>query len=430
MKNAKFSKPHFFLLGFILTVTTLAACSPVQPASTDETHSTLKRITSPNVTTTDSQLLDRGNMAFALDLYQALKEQDGNVFYSPYSISLALAMTYAGARENTETQMAQVLHFDLPQDSLHPAFNALDLDLAGRADGEEDNFQLNIANSIWGQQDFVFEQAFLDTLAANYGAGLRLTDFASSPEPARIAINQWVSDQTKERIKDLIPEGVITNDTRLVLANAIYFNAKWVCPFSHEDTQDGTFNTLSGEQVIVPMMNMGRPAMLSYTQGSGYQAVELPYKGERMAMLVVAPDAGMFPSFEAGFDTVKLDTILTSLQSRMVQLTLPKFSFESRFRLEDTLPRMGMPDAFNDQADFLGIDGKKDLVIEAVIHKAFVAVDEDGTEAAAATAVVIEVMSAIVSDVTFIVDRPFLFFIRDVKTGTLLFAGRVVNPVP
>jgi serpin B len=362
-------------------------------------------------------------------MYQLLKEEDGNLFYSPYSISLALAMTYAGARGNTETQMAQALHFDLPQDALHPAFNALDLDLLGRANGEKDSFELNIANSIWGQQDFAFEQAFLDTLAANYGAGLRLTDFANAPEPARQAINQWVSNQTKERIKDLIPDGAITPDTRLVLANAIYFNAKWVYPFSHEGTHDGTFNTLDGAQITVPLMNLDRPSPLAYVQGQGFQAVELPYVGEQMSMLVVVPDAGTFPTFEAAFSADQLATILAALQPQTVQLTLPKFQFESSFNLGEALTGLGMTDAFDPSAaDFSGMDGEGDLFIGAVIHKAFVAVDEEGTEAAAATAVIMEMAGAATSGVILIVDRPFLFFIRDMQTGTLLFAGRVVAP--
>lgn len=417
-------KPLFLLLIFILL---LSACTPT--SSSTEAHSTLRRVTSPDVDAATSLQLTDGNTAFALDLYQTLKGQDGNLFYSPYSISLALAMTYAGARGNTETQMGQTLHFTLPQDALHPAFNALDLDLTGRANGKKDSFELNIANSIWGQQDFGFEQAFLDTLAANYGAGLRLTDFANATEPARQAINQWVSDQTKERIKNLIPDGAITPATRLVLANAIYFNAKWVYPFSHEGTHDGPFNTLDGTQITVPMMNLEHPSPLAYTSGPGYQAVELPYVGDQMSMLVVVPDAGTFPTFEAGFNAEQLATLLGALQPQTVSLSLPKFQFESSFSLGGALTQLGMTDAFDPSAaDFSGMDGEGDLFIGAVIHKAFVAVDEEGTEAAAATAVIMELTGAAMSDVSLIVDRPFLFFIRDMQTGTLLFAGRVVAP--
>lgn len=416
----------FFLLTLLLPSCTLA------PASSTEAHSTLQRVTSPDVNAAASQQLIAGNTAFALALYQALKTPDANLFYSPYSLSLALAMTYAGARGNTETQMAQVLHFELPQGSLHPAFNALDLDLTSQAGDEEGSFQLNIANSIWGQQDYVFEQTFLDTLAANYGAGLRLADFARAPEPARRTINDWVSDQTNNRIENLIPERAIDELTRLVLANAIYFNARWVYPFAAESTSNGPFTLLSGEQVNAPMMHMEEPVFLAYGQGTGYQAVELPYQGAQMAMLIVVPDGGTLPTFEAGFTPDQYTSIISGLTPQMVNLILPKFTFETTFSLADTLAGMGMSDAFDsDLADFSGMNGKTDLYIDQVFHKTFVAVDETGTEAAAASAVVVGVEGELmVEAVEMFVDRPFLFFIRDLQTGTILFAGRVVNPTP
>ncbi|NUM46045.1 MAG: serpin family protein [Anaerolineales bacterium] len=415
-------KPLFLLL--ILTLL-LPACTPT---SSTETHSTLRRITSPDVDAAAVQQLAAGNTAFALDLYQALKTPDANLFYSPYSLSLALAMTYAGARGNTETQMAQVLHFP-SQDTLHPAFNALDLALTARANGKK-AFELTLANSLWGQQDYVFEPAFLDTLAANYGAGLRLTDFAHAPDPARVAINDWVSDQTQDRINDLIPEGAIDSLTRLVLANAIYFNAQWVHPFAAESTSDAPFNLLTGETINVPMMRMEEPVPLAYGQGAGYQAVELPYQGEQISMLIIVPDAGTFPAFEGALTPEQYTTLVNGLTPQMVNLILPKFTFATTFSLSDTLAGMGMPDAFDpDLADFSGMDGTTDLYIAHVFHKAFVAVDEAGTEAAAASAVVMNLESARpMEGVVLFVDRPFLFFIRDMETGTILFAGRVVAP--
>lgn len=421
--NTHFSKFLFFFLSLSLFI---SACTP-QTSST-ETQSTLRRVMSPNVQAGDAEQLVTGNTAFALDLYQTLKTLDANLFYSPYSLSLALAMTYAGARGNTETQMAQILHF-LPQDTLHPAFNALDLALTGQEDDEK-AFELKIANSIWGQKDYIFEQLFLDTLAANYGAGLRLTDFASAPDPARVAINEWVSDQTNDRIKDLIPEGAIDALTRLVLANAIYFNAQWVHPFAAESTSDAPFNLLNGESINVSMMRMDEPAMLAYGQGTGYQAVELPYQGEQMSMLIVVPDVGAFPAFEGGLTPEQYTSVVSGLTPQMVNLILPKFTFETTFSLADTLAGMGMMDAFDpDRADFSGMDGTTDLYIAHVFHKAFVAVDEAGTEAAAASAVVMNVESALpMEGVMLFVDRPFLFFIRELETETILFAERVVRP--
>ena len=282
---------------------------------------------------------------------------------------------------------------------------------------------------MWGQTGYAFLAEFLDTLARNYGAGLRLLDFQQKPEPSRQTINDWVSDQTEEKIKDLIPQGGITPDTRLVLANAIYFDADWQHPFSKDRTQDAPFNTLDGEQVTVPMMATEDPVSLSYAQGEGYQAVELPYQGGQMSMLILVPDAGRFEAFEAALDAGRVETILGQIQSQVVILRMPKFSYTSDFELAKTLAALGMPVAFRHrEADFSGMDGTRDLFIGDVFHKAFVAVDEAGTEAAAATAVVMKAIAMPLFDVELTVDRPFVFLILDLETGTILFVGRVLNP--
>ncbi len=391
------------------------------------------RTTTPDVPASDLAELTSGNRAFALDLYRVLRVEEGNLFYSPYSISLALAMTHAGARGETERQMAATLHFTLPGDRLHPAFNALDLALASRgegAQGEDDQgFRLNIANAIWGQQGYRFLSEFLDTLAQNYGAGLRLLDFAQDPEAARVTINDWVSDQTEGRIQDLIPPGVIDVLTRLVLTNAIYFNAAWARPFEADLTTDGPFYLLNGGEVVVPMMQ--QTTGLRYAEGEGYQAVELPYDGHELAMVVLLPQAGRFEAFEDALDAGRVEAILENLTYQQVALTLPRFRVESAFSLTEALQAMGMPDAFTpDRADFSGMNGARDLYIGDVLHKAFVSVDEAGTEAAAATAVVIEVTAMPESPVTVTVDCPFIFLIHDLETGAILFVGRVVNPAP
>jgi serpin B len=412
----------------VAVVLGLTACAPT--LASEVLRSEKQRVTDPDVPESDLEQLVEGNSTFAFDLYQALKGEEGNLFYSPYSISMALAMTYAGARGETEQQMAETLKFLLPQDELHPSFNSLDILLGQRGEGaqgkDEEGFRLNIVNAIWGQKDYKFLDEFLDVLAENYGAGLRILDFINQTEESRVTINDWVSDQTEGRIKDLIPPGVISSLTRLVLTNAIYFNAAWEYPFDENATHDGPFYLLDGTEVTVPMM--GQTESFRYAEGDGYQAVELPYDGRELSMVILLPEEGQFETFEGSLDASLVDAIIGDLKSQEVALTMPKFEFESEFGLKDTLSAMGMPIAFTDAADFSGMTGGKDLQIAEVIHKAFVSVDEAGTEAAAATAVVMELTAMPEEPVEVTVDHPFIFLIRDIETGTILFIGRVVNP--
>lgn len=374
--------------------------------------------------------LANGNSAFAFDLYQQLRNEneEGNLFYSPYSISLALAMTYAGAEGETAQQMANTLHYTLPQAQLHPAFNALDTTLSSYSEGDEENrFRLNVANRIWGQAGYEFLPTYLDTLAESYGAGLQTLDFAHETEAARETINQWVSQQTEEKIQELIPSGMLDPTLRLVLTNAIYFNGKWVHPFEKEVTVDEQFTLLDGSTVTVPMMS--QTTYFDYAQGDGYQAVALPYLGaDNVAMILLLPEAGRFAEMEAAFSTDFLSSITNNPTPTSVQLFVPKFTFESEFNLSQTLTDMGMPVAFSDQADFSGMTGNRDLLISNVLHKAFIAVDEAGTEAAAATSVGMALSAAFDEPTIMRLDRPFLFLIRDNSTGTILFMGRVLNP--
>lgn len=262
-------------------------------------------------------------------------------------------------------------------------------------------------------------------MAENYGAGLRLLDFYA-PEEARVTINDWVSDQTEGRIEDLIPQGVIDNMTRLVLTNAIYFNAAWQYPFRKDRTADGTFYLLDGSEVTVPMMK--QTESFGYAEGEGYQAVELPYEGRELAMVILLPEASGFEAFEGSLDAERVDAIVKDLTHKEVALTMPKFEFDSSFELAEILAGMGMPDAFNEAADFSGMDGTHLLFIKEVLHKAFVSVDEAGTEAAAATAVVMALKGLPSPPIEVAVDRPFVFLIRDIETAAILFVGRVVNP--
>ncbi|MBA7621050.1 hypothetical protein ES703_28407 [subsurface metagenome] len=406
----------------------LAACA--QPVAGEVVQSEKERVTSPDVSGANLTTLVEGNSTFAFNLYQALREEDGNLFYSPYSISLALAMTYAGARGETEQQIADALDFTLPPDRLHPAFNSLDLELSLRGEGAEgkdgEGFRLNIVNAIWGQKDYEFLAEFLDLLAENYGAGLRVLDFVNTPEESRLTINNWVSDQTEGRIEDLIPQGLIDALTRLVLTNAIYFNAAWQYPFSEDMTEDGSFYLLDGGEIIVPMMR--QTELFGYAEGDGYQAVELLYDGGELSMVILLPQAGHFEAFEESLDTQQVDGIAGRLEFRQVTLAMPRFEFESDFSLRETLAAMGMPLAFSWAADFSGMTGNQDLFIADVVHKAFVSVDEAGTEAAAATAVVMPLSIPPEEPVEVTVNRPFIFLIHDIETGSILFIGRVVNP--
>ncbi len=386
----------------------------------------------------DAEYLSKSNNTFALDLYHQLQDGDGNLFFSPYSISSALGMTYAGARGETEKQMAAVLHFQLPQEQLHPAFANLAQVLAGRSEEvsnpEKQGFTLRNVNALWGQQDFPFKSDFLNMLEENYGAGLKTMDFVHEPEASRLTINDWASEQTAEKIKDLIPPGGVDSLTRLVLTNAIYFKADWLYQFNRDFTHDGEFSLLNGDKITVPMMP--QIEAFHYASGHIYQAIELPYEGKKLSMVILLPEKEQFEKFETSLDYKKLKGILDSLQGkqpahRKVSLAMPKFKFTSDFGLRKTLSDMGMPAAFDSAtADFSGMTGAGPLWIDNVIHKAFVAVDENGTEAAAATAVIMVGAAPIQYEIIdFTMDRPFIFLIRDIETNTILFLGRVVNPL-
>jgi serpin B len=426
----KMNRRLIAVLVLVLLLPVIASIQLAQPAVADVLKSDKERITLTEISPADQALLAEGNSAFAFALYQALKGEGGNLFYSPYSISLALAMTYAGARGETAQQMADTLQFMLEQERLHPAFNWLDAELASRGQGAQgkdgEGFRLNIVNAIWGQKDYEFLTDFLDVLAENYGAGLRILDFIAEAEKSRITINDWVSDQTEGRIEDLIPQGAIDEWTRLVLTNAIYFNAAWAYPFNGNITADGPFYLLDGGQVSVPMMK--QTEAFGYTEGEGYQAVELRYDGGELSMVILLPEAGQFQNFEEGLQAQQVSDIISGLQPIEVALTMPKFEFDSEFSLKDTLVGMGMPIAFSSSADFSGMTGNPELLISDVVHKAFVAVDEAGTEAAAATAVIMKLTAVPEPPMEVTLDRPFIFLIRDIDTGAILFVGRVLNP--
>jgi serpin B len=416
----------------MLLLALLAACAaPAGGGAQSVAKSDKSRNTSPAAGPADLQKLTGGTRAFAFDLYQQLRAQPGNLFFSPHSISVALAMTYAGARGATAQEMRQALHYALPDASLHPAFNALQLELAKREKNQNDpkliNFRLSVVNALWGQTGYKFVPDYLDVLGIHYGAGMRLLDYRADPEAARQVINDWVANQTADKIKDLIPAGAIDDHTILVLANAIYFNAPWLTPFEASVTQPGPFTLQDGSQQNVPMMNISK--QFPYASGSGFSAVELPYAGGEVSMVLLVPDAGQFYSFEQGLTPTQWDSIRQNLKSTQVNLSLPKFQFTSEFNLNAPLGKLGMVSAFQaGQADLSGMDGTRALFLSQALHKAFIKLDEKGTEAAAATAVVVGLTSMPANPVTFKIDRPFLFLIQDKPTGEILFLGRVLNP--
>lgn len=391
-------------------------------------RSSRARIATPSVSAEDRAALVRGHTTFSVDAYSELAKTDGNIIYSPHSVQLALAMAWAGARNATEAQMAAALRFQLPQARQHAAFSALDQDLAARAARPVESgqaFTLRVVNALWGQRGFSFLPSYLDTLAESYGAGVNLVDFIRDAEGSRARINAAVSEQTERRIPELIPAGAVNSDTRLVLTNAVYFKASWADHFERSATAPAAFHRTDGSSPSVPFMN--RSGEYAYGEGADYQAVELPYAGGQTSMVLILPSAGNFATFERALTADRLQGIVEGLRGRSVQLTVPTFSFRTSTSLKQLLQTMGMSDAFSGGADFSGIDGARDLLVSDVIHQGFIAVNEQGTEAAAATAVIFA-GSAYMEPATFRADRPFIFVIRDRPTGATLFMGRVVNP--
>ncbi len=404
------------------------------PSESGFQKSGLQRELSPSVDSEQITALAKDNTTFAMRFYDQIRDQDGNLIYSPFSISLALSMALAGAAGDTQTAMMDTLQLTLPEETLFPAYDALLL--AIQASEEKTNqemegnpFKLNIANSIWGQAGFTFKEPFLDTLARYFGAGMYTVDYQQDPEAARQAINDWVAQQTENKIQNLIPQGAIDTMTRLVLANAIYFNGSWLYPFSEQRTTEAPFNLLDGSQSTVDMMSL-TGEHLTYGDGDGYQVVQLPYLSTDFVMTILVPDEGRFTEFEGALTPDFLTLVENDMTMQRVDLQMPKFDFETSINANDPLSALGMGVAFDpQQADFSGMTDEEKLLITDVLQKATITVDESGTEAAAATSVVMGVTSAMPGEpISLVIDRPFLFFIEHQPTGSILFMGRVVQP--
>ena len=375
----------------------------------------------------DTSALVAGNTAFALDLYSRLKSAEGNLFFSPYSISTCLAMTYDGARGNTAAQMARTLHFDADQARLAASFGELQGQLGQIERGGR--VELNVANGLWAQQEHPFLPAFLDAATNTYQAKLAQADFRTAAEPARTAINQWVSEQTRGKITNLLQPGVVDQATRLVLVNAIYFKGRWAHQFNKSHTAEAPFTVTPERKVQAPLMN--QTANFKYAEAEGLQVLEMPYGGDDLSMVVVLPrTADGLPGLEGRLNAQTLASWLAPAHDQKVNVFLPKFKLTAQFSLAQTLAGLGMSDAFSPNADFSGMDGARDLYLSAVVHKAFVDVNEEGTEAAAATGTVARSMALMrpLPVPVFRADHPFLFLIRDNHAGSILFLGRVVDP--
>jgi len=401
----------------------LIACSVLPMAAYTAEASPMVMVANDQTTVVD------GNNEFAVDLYGKLRSQNGNLFFSPESVSTALAMTYAGARGDTAAEMAKTLHFTLPPDRLHPAMGAL---LAG-LNATHDGYQLRLANALWAQQGYKFRDDFLQVTKSDYGAGLNQVDFSGATEAARLTINQWVEQKTEDKIKDLLKPGAVNPATRLVLTNAIYFKADWQTQFRKEATTVEDFHLAPAQTVKAPLMH--RTGGYNYFSEGTFQILEIPYKSRDLSMIVFLPnDVNGLLAFEQSLTASNMQKWLSQLKpvSRVI-LTLPKYKVTQQFELAGVLGAMGMPTAFKlGAADFSGMTGDRELFISAVIHKAFVDVDEAGTEAAAATAVVMVGSAMRAPDPTppteFRADHPFLFLIRDNRSGSILFMGRVADP--
>ncbi len=380
--------------------------------------------------------LTAGQRAFAFDLYQILRAENGNLIYSPYSIAGAFALAQAGARGDTAAEIASVFHF--PDDALlHPTFSALDQSLSKPAPTPEPDpsgtpqpdhsFQLRIANAAWGQQGYHFEASYLDLLAEQYGAGLHVVDFAD-PTTAAGEINRWVAEQTADRITDLVPPSQLNPDTRLALTNAVYFKAGWADEFvALPDPMP--FTPTEGATIDAPAITTH--GFFAYTEVDGVQIVAVPYAGGRISFVALMPAVGEFDAFEDRLTQAWFDNALAALAGTDVIFTMPKLDYESRFGLAPALESLGVLSAFSSgSADFSGIDGTHDLFISAVIHQANITLDETGTEAAAATALIMEAGAAppTTQPLTLTLDHPYLYLIRDDATGAPLFVGRVTDP--
>jgi serpin B len=444
MKHKSVFLSRFYALAILVAGFTLMFCS-CNAASNTPPSNTLafnRPRLAPSAPEADLTEIVSGNNAFTFDLYHAISAGEDNLICSPFTLSQALAMVYGGARGKTAQEMANTLHFTLPQERLHRAFNSLDLDIRSRTslaqknkptkEVEEATFDLYIASAVWGQQDLSYEPEYLNLLAQNYDVSVKLVDFEEHSQQALDEINRWVSESTDGQIQYILDK--LGKYTGLVLANTAYFNSGWYMPFDEALTAPEPFHLLDGQTKDVSMMHQTSPYL--YTAGEGFQAIELPYINRDFVMDVILPQEGQFRAIENRLSDAWLQGVFHGFQMHEVILTMPKYRMNSTVTdLKDTLSNMGMPGAFLEDADFWGIikpGSALEIYLGKVAHKAFIQVDEQKTEAAAASVVVVTVIvmsGPTLEPIVMRIDHPFIFLIRDTKTGSILFIGRVMDPI-
>jgi len=389
---------------------------PTQPPPAEEIGSTPQGV----------QDVVEANNEFAFDLYSELdKSENGNIFYSPYSISAALAMTYEGAKGQTANEMKSVFHF--PESNiLRPNFAKIYNNINEGAD----DYELRTGNALWVQQDYPLLEDYTARVEKYYGGKATNVDFIEETENSRQTINSFIEEQTNNKIKDLIPAGFLDAMTRLVLTNAIYFKGIWEWQFDKADTYEGDFKITNDNIVKTEMMNMNPDkdkVKFNYADTGDLQILELPYKGDKISMLLLLPSENL-DVIEPVLTAEKLNEYKSQMkETELDSISIPKFEFDTKYFMKETLSALGMPTAFSQNADFSGMTGVKDLYIDFVIHQAYVKVNEEGTEAAAATAVGMKLTAVMPSNV-FKADHPFIFIIQEKETGNILFFGRVVDP--
>ena len=417
------------LLSALVLLTMTASCSRPEPIVGEDAKSSAERLT-VQAPAADLENTVRGLNDFTLELHRRTASPSKNVITSPASITTALGMASAGAAGTTLDAFRSTLNVTMPQADFHAAMNTLDRALSSRGQGKSGTngrpFTLSIVNQTFAQKGFHLETGYLDLLAQQYGTGLKLLDFVKRPEPSREAINAFVSYHTADLIPHLLGEGTITSDTRVVLANAVYFNASWESPFEKNATSPGSFTLADGSSAQVPMLRDGAHPARSATV-NGVEVVDLPYQGNEVSMLLLMPAAGDLPSLEASLDAKKLEQYVGALQQGELEFSMPKFSIDLETKLAEPLTAQGLGVAFSSDADFSAMTGDRSLSISDVVHHAVIKVTEEGTEAAGATAIVFGVTSIPLTRPLH-VDRPFVYFIRDNATGALLFMGHVVDP--
>ncbi len=423
MDTARSLAPHALAAAVGLTVLSLAACATPEP---ETTRSALARTPASSVAPALMSAATRDDRAFAGAVLGAIRGQHENLIFSPYSISAASSMLWAGARTSSERDLAAALQLQQTQAERHPAMNGIAQALDGRnlTLADTSRFELAVVNDLWLQRGFEVEPAYLDVLATAYGAGLRRLDFDADPKAARRTINDWVASQTRDRIQDLFPEDAITSATVLALTNAVYFKADWATAFSPASTKVETFNLRAGGTAQVPFMRGDIPGR--HVARPDLTAVELPYAGGELALWVIAPTD--LDALEASVGPQLFSDLDAALSPATLRVALPKWKHELALDLVPTFRALGAGSLFSSEADLTGISARGGLFVQAIVHKAFIEVTEEGTEAAAATGISVGRTSAPADPIAVTFDRPFVYAIIDKPTGTVLFLGRVGDP--